>query len=380
LLVGTTQLFAQGRVVEESFYSPALENNLVGDSADRKVFIYLPPSYDAQLTKRYPTLYLFHGGGISSKMWISGSSYISPHYIPKVMDEGIEASSLREMIIVMPDAYPYVLNGGDGSALSLWVAWYNNTSVLGNYDDYLSNDLVQYIDNTYRTLPQPESRGISGHSMGGYGAIYLAFKHPDIYSVVYGQDATGPDFTILFEQTFNEGPLRKGNEIAKADDQSALESVGFLDQFFFSAGMAFSPNPDNPPIYVDWPWGEDDDGSLVRDGEIWQRWLQYEPVSMVRSFPEQISQLRAIRFDAGDSQVVGDVNNREARALVEALTAAGIEHSYEEFSGTHTNRTGKRLREYVLPFFSEMLEFEPVSTSVSERSWGKFKVDYSLED
>jgi S-formylglutathione hydrolase FrmB len=166
-----------GRLVREKVHAVSLEKNVTGESPDRSVSVYLPPSYDRSPGKRYPVIYLLHGITDTDETWIhpwtkSGDPWQT---IPDVMNHGIAEKRFGEMIVVMPNE----LTNWGGS-------FYTNSSVTGNWEDFTVTELVKYIDGKYRTLARAASRGLAGHSMGGYGAVKLGMKHPDVYSVVYG--------------------------------------------------------------------------------------------------------------------------------------------------------------------------------------------------
>lgn len=166
-LLGTPTFAQEGRLVREKVHGPALERNLTGESADRSVSVYLPPSYDSLPSKRYPVVYLFPGMIDTDGTWIfswtkSGDPWQT---VPGVMNLGIAQKRFGEMIIVMPDEKTKW--GG---------SFYTNSTVTGNWEDFTVKDLVNYIDGKYRTLARFSSRGIAGHSMGGYGAIKLGMN------------------------------------------------------------------------------------------------------------------------------------------------------------------------------------------------------------
>ncbi|HMC00748.1 MAG TPA: alpha/beta hydrolase-fold protein, partial [Flavobacteriaceae bacterium] len=161
----------EGKIITINIHAISLEKNLVGDSPDRNVSIYLPPSYDEDTNKRYPVLYLLHGfsgekTGANNWEWAFNATDVD-----KLITFGI----VRPMIIVMPDA----CNQFGGSM-------YTNSITTGYWEDFITNDLIDFVDSNYRSIPNRESRGIAGHSMGGYGAIKIAMKHPDIFRSVYG--------------------------------------------------------------------------------------------------------------------------------------------------------------------------------------------------
>src|SRR4051812_39337387 len=125
---------------------------------DREVITYLPPSYDTDTDRRYPVIYLLHGGGGVPRSYIAGN--YSGLNIRTTMDNLILLHVVHEMIIVMPD-------------------------INGVYHDFILNDLIPHIDSTYRTFARRESRGIAGHSRGGCGSFLLATDHPDVFGAMY---------------------------------------------------------------------------------------------------------------------------------------------------------------------------------------------------
>src|SRR6476469_9338474 len=148
-------------------HGAALEGNLEGNSADRDVIVYLPPSYATAGNRRYPVLYASHGYSIGAEQW-SGEIHV-----PQTI-EGAFAQGAQEMIVVLPDSKT-VHNG----------SMYSSSVTTGDFEQYISRDVVQYIDSHYRTIPNRVSRGLVGHSMGGYGATRIGMKHSDVFGSLY---------------------------------------------------------------------------------------------------------------------------------------------------------------------------------------------------
>jgi enterochelin esterase-like enzyme len=139
--------------------SAAIADNIVATKAEQTIYIYLPPSYNTS-TKHYPVVYFLPG-------YTEGSMKIS---LPKDADVLIEEGKIKEMILV-------TVPGGS--------SFYVNSPITGNWDDFVTQEVVGYVDSHYRTIPKAEARGISGHSMGGYGALNLAMLHPEIFGAIY---------------------------------------------------------------------------------------------------------------------------------------------------------------------------------------------------
>jgi len=308
----------QSKVITDKMVSQSLEGNLLNDPSTRSLTIYLPPSYDTSEDTRYPVIYYLHGYSTNDTMWVN---FFSIH---NVMDHLIKQSKVQEMIIVMPNAF----NRYGGS-------FYTNSSVAGNYEDYITHDLVEFIDINYRTLLQRESRAIGGGSMGGYGAMKLAIKHPDVYCAVTSHSG-------LLSLKYWKDDVRLNPNV---------KIYGYPTHH--AKAVAWSPNPDNPPSYFDYP--ADDNGNLLDD--VWQCWLEHDIVAMVKTHRKNLKQLLGIYFDQGKSD--DRVNVEEAQDFHSALTEAGIPHVYEEYVGGHTDQWTSRL--YVaLPFLSNLLSSEMI--------------------
>ena len=328
-------LAAEGRLVSNTVHSRALEGNLLGDAAERSVIVYLPPSYDSTPAKRYPVVYLLHGNNQRNTLWTEGR--FQGMNIKTAMDTLIASGTIREMIVVMPD----VSNRYLGSH-------YANSALTGHWADFVSQDLVGYIDTTYRTVRSPTGRGLAGHSMGGRGTLYLGMKYPGVYSAIYGLSSG----RMAFEQfaPFNNETWAQ---------VLALRDTGNVDSKFFGPvgfSAAFSPNPNRPPLLVDFPY-EIVEGQVKRVEAVWQKWLAHDPVALFASHQENLRQLRAIQFDCGISDQIAGLLAAN-RLFAQALTKAGILHRYEEYDGDHSSGIRKRLETKVLPFFSEVLAFE----------------------
>jgi enterochelin esterase-like enzyme len=324
----------EGRLVENIVHSMALEDNLLNDSPDRNVLIYLPPSYNLG-DDRYPVLYLLHGNSIHNTIWTQG--FFQGMNIKASMDSLIFAELIREMILVMPDVH----NRYRGSH-------YVNSSTTGNWADFITRDLVQYIDTTYRTIPNSNSRGLSGHSMGGRGTFYLAMSYPGIYGAIYGLSSGQMDFGESLQVPDNPewwSKLLTLQDISQAD-RKMVKMIG--------CAAAFTPNPNRPPFYVDFQY-KLTEGKVLPIDTVWRKWLAYDPVALVSSRETNLPQLHGIRFDCGQSDHLVSDN----RAFARELTEAGISHEFEEYEGNHINRIRERIETRLLPYFSNILEFSP---------------------
>ncbi len=337
------QLVAQQhRVIYVRVHSVALEGNLLGDSADREVMIYLPPAYEQMFAKRFPVVYLLHGYTATDRMW-AGNEYVQGLDIANMAETLIKRNKIKEMILVAPDCK----NAYGGS-------WYTNSAVTGNWEDFVTKELVDYIDQNYRTLAQQESRGIAGHSMGGHGALKLAMKHPNTFSAVY---AMSPACIVFSEAILNRGRTRMSELSGR--DELRFESLNWQDQVVIALAAAQAPNPHNPPLLGDFPV---DDAGYLHD-TVWRRWLEQDPFSMIETHRANLLRLTAIRIDCG----ITDNVLTESQLFSKALTDAGIKHIFEHYRGDHVNRVADRVKQSVLPFFSQTLKVDVDAIAVGSR-------------
>src|SRR5262245_9680149 len=162
----------QGTVERIKVHGTSLEGNLDGDSPDRDVSIFLPPSYKAEKNRRYPVVYMLHGFTDDDARWFG----LVKHWInfPEVINKALADGKTREMIVVMPNAFTRFKG-----------SMYSSSVAIGDWETFITKELVAHIDSNYRTLAQRESRGLAGHSMGGYGTMRLGMKSPDVFSSIY---------------------------------------------------------------------------------------------------------------------------------------------------------------------------------------------------
>ena len=148
-------------------HGAALEGNLEGDAVDRDVIVFLPPGYATQKNRRYPVVYALHGYSIGAEQWTNEI------HVPQTI-EGAFAQGAQEMIVVLPDSK--TMHNG---------SMYSSSATTGDFEQFIAHDVVAYIDTHYRTIPKRTSRGLVGHSMGGYGASRIGMKHSDIFGSLY---------------------------------------------------------------------------------------------------------------------------------------------------------------------------------------------------
>jgi S-formylglutathione hydrolase len=313
-----------GTVQRIEVHGKGLEGNLEGDSPDRKVAVYLPPSYQASGDRRYPVVYLLHGFTDDVDRWWG----VKPHFInvPVVVDSAVTAG-VKEMIVVMPDAFTRY----QGSI-------YSNSITTGNWEDYVAKELVTYIDAHYRTIADRADRGLVGHSMGGYGAIRIGMKHPEIFSSLY----------LMSPCCLMVGNLRPNPRAEAIHDPGEVAAADFSTKAALASAAAWSPDPKNPPLFLDLPYKN---GEL--QPEIVAKWQANAPLAMIDQFISNLRQYKAIGMDVGTKdQIIG----RTVEVLDKTLNNYGIGHVYETYDGNHINRVADRLEKKVLPFFADNLK------------------------
>ena len=307
-----------------TIHGKALEGNLEGDAVDRPVLVFLPPGYGRERNRRYPVVYALHGYSIGAEQW---SQEI---HVPQTI-EGAFARGANEMIVVLPDSKT-VHNG----------SMYSSSATTGDFESFIARDVVSYIDAHYRTTPNRNSRGLVGHSMGGYGASRIGMKHPEVFGSLY-------IMSPCCLSARGAGPANPANEEAlaavKTADDSAKLPFGLRAQL--ASAAAWSPNPNNPPLYLDLPIGPNQPSVLAR-------WAANAPLAFIDQYIQNLRQYRAIAVDVGDQ----DNLKIDTSKLHDVLTTYGITHDFEIYSGTHTSHVAVRFQEHVMPFFSRTLSFE----------------------
>lgn len=321
LLLASLSVSAQeGRLDQIRVFGPSLEGNLQGNDATRDVFVYLPASYDAEPNRRYPVVYFLHGYGATAQ------AYVNLLGLPGAVDEPMSASA-REMILVLPDTFT-VYNG----------SMYSNSPTIGDWEGFIANDLVSHIDSNYRTVPERGSRGLAGHSMGGYGTLRIGMKHPEVFAAIFAMSSC-----CLMNQA---PPLATIEREMERTADGPPEGGGFANVQLAQLA-SWAPNPQNPPLFIDWPYR---DGELVP--EVAARYTANSPIVMVDQYVPSLESFRAIYLDVGDADGLMATNVQ----LSEEFDRLGIGHDFEVYEGNHGNRVAQRFRENVLTFFDAHLD------------------------
>lgn len=311
-----------GKMQIETISSIVLKDNPLGDPRRREVPVYLPPSYGSKRGRRYPVLYFLPG--------FTGTGRGSVRYDPwkenivERFDRLIAEGKAREAILVIPDCF--TAYGG---------SQYLNSSAAGRYEDHVVVELVSFIEDKFAAMRGPEGRALFGSSSGGFGALTLAMKHPDVFghaaahSADLGFDAGyGTDLLKLCVALQKHGGSleRFVAEFRRARDKSGFDFAA-LNALAMSA--CYSPNPKSP-LGFDLPVNP-------RTGEkipaVWKRWEALDPVNACVKHASGLARLKTLWFDAGTRDEF--FLQLGARRLSNALKKLKIKHVHEEHDRGH---------------------------------------------
>lgn len=311
-----------GRIEHDTLSSAALVGNPLGDPSDRPIWVYLPPGYDDDPERRYPSVYVIQGYTGHVAMWANRSAYRVP--FPEAADAMFAAGEAPPCIVVYVDA---------------WTAYGGSQFVdspgTGRYHTYLCEDVVPWVDAHYRTLASAEHRGIQGKSSGGFGAMITPMLRPDLFGGLASHAGDNlyelcyiPEFGKVVRALRDyDGSIEKWwaefqgrASITKPNDELLLMVLG--------VAACFSAEDDGTPILPFDP----NTGRLRED--VWQRWLDWDPVRMVPKYADALRSQRAIWLDGGRSDEW--YLELGAQAFRDALAEIGVtDVHFELFDGTH---------------------------------------------
>src|SRR5262249_1878373 len=218
------------------------------------------PSYAKSPGRRYPVLYLLHGFTSSDARWFGLTC--TPHFVdvPTAADAAL-AAGVDHTIILMPNAFTKY----QGSM-------YSSSAVTGDWERFITEDLVKYIDTHYRTIAKRESRGLAGHSMGGYGTMRLGMKYPHVFAALYALSPCCMGANL-------SPPAEAMGRAAKVQSDADIAAADFGTKAMLASAAAWSPNPRNAPRFFDLPIV---DGKVVP--EVVAAWAANAPLSMVHQY------------------------------------------------------------------------------------------------
>jgi len=310
-----------GRVVTERFDSAVLRGNRPGDPHVRRVPVYLPPSYDREPDRRYPVVYVLTGFMGRGRMLLNDDPWSPP--LDERMDALIE-KGCEEMILVMPDCFTRF--GG---------SQYLNSTATGCYQDHIVRELVPWVDRAFRTLASREHRGVAGKSSGGYGALVLGMLHAQTFGAIASHSGDvcfdycyRPDLPKVCAALQLGGGVERWFASFESKIQKKIDDFHVLNILAMAA--CYSPNPSTPPFGFDLPI---DPVSGRWRADVWDRWLEWDPLTMAERHREALESLQLVYLDCG----VRDEWNLHlgARLLADRLRQLGVRLEHHEFDDGH---------------------------------------------
>jgi S-formylglutathione hydrolase FrmB len=308
-------------VVIETVESRSLVGNPLGDPITRRCPVWLPPSYASAPARRYPVIYWLAGYAGTGEMLFSGNAW-QPG-LGERLDRLVGSGEMGEAIVVAPDCFTRW--GG---------AQYLDSPAIGNYETHLVREVIPAIDNRFRTVATRASRAVGGKSSGGFGALVLAMRHPDLFAAVASHAGDMAfELSALKDLPTAARTLRRHDSveafIAAFEAREKQSSDEFTTMMVLAQAGAYSPEAGRPggvALPFDVETGE-------LDAAVWKRWLAWDPIQMLETHAEALRGLALIYLDAGTR----DEHNLDlgARIFVRRLRALGIACEHQEFDDGH---------------------------------------------
>jgi S-formylglutathione hydrolase FrmB len=322
----TTASNRRPEIVLENAPGRMLEGNALNDPSVRKVPVYLPPSYDG--TRRFPVIYLLAGFASTGMSFMNYS--FGRKSVPEMVETMICEKEMPEAIVVMPDCMTRY--GG---------SQYVDSPATGLYESYLAEELVPFVDSRFTTLADRRHRAIAGKSSGGFGALRLGMRHPDLFSAVACHSGD-IGFELCYRPNFPAAArtLEKyGGSVSaffanwESLDKKPGGEFAMLDVMAMAA--AYSPDVSRPvPENMTLPFNPRTCELLP---EVWERWLDFDPLSMIGQarYRDALGSLSKLYLDCGSR----DEYNLQFghRKFSDLARSSGISHTYEEFPDTHAD-------------------------------------------
>jgi enterochelin esterase-like enzyme len=308
-------------VVTHRIESKLLAGNPLGDPAARDLIVYVPPGYEADERRRYPALLAVVGfTGTGATLF-----NVDPlgEDLAARLDRLISEGRCPPVIVAAPDCFTRL--GGNQ---------YINSTATGRYEDYLTSEVLPFVGARYRV----GRWGVFGKSSGGYGALMLGMRHPDIFSALAAHSGDSnfelcylPDFPAALDALRDAGGAAAWLARFWADPNRRRKKY-HKPLNVLAMAAHYSPNPASPHLGIDLPY-DLETGEFKP--EVWQRWRENDPVNLVERYAESLGRLKLIYIDCGTRDEFGLIWG--ARALVTRMRRAGLSPRYEEFDDGHMN-------------------------------------------
>ncbi|WP_417482670.1 alpha/beta hydrolase [Maricaulis sp.] len=310
----------RGRVVQHWIDSKAVANNMLGDPTLRRVDVYIPAGHDGSGLPLLVDVVGFTGGGPYHTAWKNFGENV-----PERADRLIASGEMAPCVIAFPDCFTRL--GGNQ---------YVNSIAMGNWDDFLTQEVLGFVEGEYG-CGGTGKRGLFGKSSGGYGAMMHALMHPDIWSAAAchsGDMGFDLMFATDFAHTLRRIAKHGGTiESFMAAFESSLKPAGDDIHALMILAMAATYDPDpNAYLGIRLPVTMD---TCEMDPVAWKRWKKWDPLELVETRWEGLKSMKALYIDCGDIDQYNLVYG--ARRMTKRLTALGVEHVYEEFPDDHSS-------------------------------------------
>jgi len=313
----------RGRYEEITFESNVLKENPLRDPYKRPLWVYLPPGYDEEPTRRYPSVYEIQGLTGQLDMWRNRAPFRKTY--PELADELFAKGEAPSCIVVWVDCWT-----------SLGGSQFLDSPGTGRYHTYLCDEIVPWVDAHYRTLPQREHRGIAGKSSGGYGAMVTPMLRPDLWGgfATHAGDALFemcylPEFprSVRALRDHYEGSFEKFWENFRSRPAFAKDSDAYLLNDWCMAACYSADEDGTVRLPYDTATGE-----LIQ--HVWEKWLEWDPVRMVPKHTEALRTMKAIYIDAGKrDEFFLDLGAEAFRHALELIGVTDV--FFELFDATH---------------------------------------------
>jgi enterochelin esterase-like enzyme len=328
----------RSRVEDRELTSKNFADSKVGILPVRKMLIYLPAGYDESSSQRYPVIYFLPNPFDDSYRFD-----FDHRDAQGLFDRAIATGVIGKFILVAVD-----MNTPLGSS------WYVNSSGTGNWEDFMIQELVPYIDANFKTLPHRDSRGIAGIFIGGYGAIRFGMRHPDVFGSVYAMHPVGTGSGVGVSAA-----LPRWDLLVHAKSMGDVKQ-DFRTQIFTTMFQAHLPAPDKPPLYMDLPAHQEGD-QLIIDAKLMERFRNnFYLETMIPQYADNLKSLRGFKFDWPRNDPNFD-HVYANQAFTHKLNEFGIVHGAEEYNGAFGESdwgVDGRVYTDALPFFQKNMLFD----------------------
>lgn len=297
-----------------------LQGNPLGDPVERDMPVILPPGYDPNGSRRYPLLVGLTGFTGTGLNMLNHDAW-QPNMPVRL--ERLYAAGMPHVIVALPDCFTKL--GG---------SQYVNSDAVGQYEDYIIDEIVPFMDANYRTIASPEGRAVFGKSSGGYGAIMLGMKHPDIFGALachsgdmFFELCYKVDFPNFCNVINKAGGLEAWWQGFESREKKTKDDFTGLNTLAMAA--CYSPDPDGF-MGIGLPF---DLYTCEQKDDVWARWLQHDPIMLAENYAGNLRKLRYIYLDCGAKDEFH--LQYGARVMSRKLAELGIKHDHEEFDDGH---------------------------------------------